>query len=122
VLAFVFDADLLSANGTSLMDMLNPIYTLPISALSGILESLDLYFLSNFINSFYELSLNSQLGTNNGYSFFELVIIAYSFFNVIIGLAIMYVNIAIYRFLYTVVEKLVKFIPNFHIPLGIKNK
>jgi hypothetical protein len=122
VFAFVFDADLLTANGTSLMDMLNPIYTIPISALSGILESLDLYFLSSFINSFYDLSLNSQLGTNNGYSFFELVIIAYSFFNVIIGLAIMYVNIAIYRFLYTVVEKIVKFIPNFHIPIGIKNK
>lgn len=122
VLSFGFDADLLSANGTSLMDMLNPIYTLPISALSSILESLSLDMLSDFINSFYELSLNSQLGSSNGYSFFELIIIAYSFFNVIIGLAVMYVNIAIYRFLYTVVEKLVKFIPNFHFPIGIKNK
>lgn len=121
VLSFVFDASLLSVNGTDLLDAINPIYTIPITALSSILENLGLDFLSNFIHSFYDLSLNSQLGTNNGWSFFELVIIAYSFFNVIISLAVMYVNIAIYRFLYTVTATFIRYIPKMHIPIKINN-
>ncbi len=122
VLSFIFDASLLSVNGTDLLDAINPIYTIPIAALSNILDGLGMDFLSNFIHQFYNLSLNSQLGSNNGWSFFELVIIAYSFFNVLIGLAIMYVNIAIYRFLYTVLETFVRYIPKMHIPIQIRNR
>lgn len=122
ILAFIFDADLLTVKGTNIIEMINPIYTFPITALSAILESLSLTTLSEYIDYFYDMSLNSKLGSGNGYSFFELVLIAYTFFSVLMSLATMYVNIAIYKFFYTIAEKVVAFIPNFHIPIGMKNK
>jgi hypothetical protein len=45
-----------------------------------------------------------------------------SYINVIIGLAALYVNLAIYKFLYSIVAALVNFVPRLAIPLAIRTK
>jgi hypothetical protein len=59
---------------------------------------------------------------SSGWSKANLVMVTNSYINVIIGLAVLYVNLAIYNFLYSVVAALVSFIPKLAIPIAIRNK
>ena len=77
------------------------------------------------VNSLYTLGLvigisvgETTLGTTIG----NLGMVANSYINVIIGLAVLYVNLAIYNFVYSIIAALVNFIPKFAIPLAIRNK
>ena len=48
--------------------------------------------------------------------------VANSYVNVVIALAVLYVNLAIYKFLYSIIAALVNFVPRLAIPLSISNK
>jgi len=52
----------------------------------------------------------------------HLVALAGGFVNVLIGLALMYVNLAIYGYLYGIVESLTAWVANPSLPISMKNK
>jgi hypothetical protein len=52
----------------------------------------------------------------------DLLLVAGAFINVAVGLAVLYVNLAIYHFLYTIVSNFIKWIQSPSIPISMKSK
>ena len=52
----------------------------------------------------------------------DLLLVAGAFINVAVGLAVLYINLAIYHFLYTIVSNLIKYIQSPSIPISMKSK
>ena len=123
-LGFVLDQNLFNAQSTSLMDVFTPIYSTPINVLNEILKTLNLNTISDLLHSASSFHVDTT-GTYNGdfmWSTQDLLGVLGSYVNIIIGLAFMYVNLAIYGFLYNVMASLIKWVSAPSIPLSIKNK
>jgi hypothetical protein len=120
-LSFLFDSALMSTSGDSMTSCIGPLYALPAGAISELSSMVHLDYLSDQLNSFITYKLDSSQTFGNGWNFNNLGMVANSYINVVIGLAVLYVNLAIYKFLYSIVAALVNFIPRLAIPLSIKN-
>ncbi len=124
-LSFAFDTDLLSSftNG-SILDNISGLYALPMDAISSILSVLHMDSLASILHSFADFKMNSTqtFGGDFLWDANDLMIVAGSYINVLAGLAVLYVNLAIYNFLYSIVAALVNFVPRLAIPLAIRTK
>ena len=123
-LSFVFGASLFSGSSDSVVGMMSGLYTYPMEALNTLIAAVpffDLSMVSKALSTFSGFVLDSTQNSS-GWSIENLGMVVNSYINVIIGLAILYVNLAIYSFLYSVVSALVNFIPRLAIPLSMRTK
>ena len=123
-LSFVFDTSLLntSGGGEAMLDSVRSLYALPGAAVSELTSMVHLDYISDQLSAFAAYKLDTAQNLGNGWNFGNLGMVANSYINVAIGLAVLYVNVAIYTFLYNIVSALVSFIPRLAIPLSISNK
>jgi len=122
-LSFLFDTSLLnSSGGDGMLDSISPLYALPGAAIAELTSMVHLNYISDQLSAFATYKLDTVQNLGNGWNLGNLGMVANSYINVIIGLAVLYVNLAIYRFLYNIIAALVNFIPRLAIPLSISNK
>ncbi len=122
-LSFLFDTSLLnSSGGDGMLDSIIPLYALPGAAIAELTSMVHLNYISDQLSAFATYKLDTAQNLGNGWNLGNLGMVANSYINVIIGLAVLYVNLAIYRFLYNIIAALVNFIPRLAIPLSISNK
>ena len=124
-LSFVFDADLFSSYASdSILSNISGLYALPMNAISSLLSVVRMDALASILHSFADFKMNSTqtFGGDFLWDANDLIIVAGAYINVIAGLAVLYVNLAIYNFLYSIVAALVNFIPRLAIPLAIRTK
>jgi hypothetical protein len=120
-LSFLFDSALMNLSGDSMLSSISPLYALPAGAISELSSMVHLDYLSDQINSFVTYKLDASQSFGEGWNFNNLGMVANSYINVVIGLTVLYVNLAIYKFLYSIIAALVDFVPRLAIPLSIKN-
>lgn len=124
-LSFLFDASLYTTSNTFNLSGLGELTALPMNALNQLLSALELDYIGNFLKDITAMRFGSEpvglLGDMKWYRN-DLLMVAGGFINVMIGLAIMYVNIAIYNFLYGMVETFSKWIQNPSLPISTKNR
>ncbi|MDG2194706.1 MAG: hypothetical protein P8K77_07690 [Polaribacter sp.] len=123
-LSFVFDTSLLntSGGGEAMLDSVRSLYALPGAAVAELTSMVHLDYISDQLSAFAAYKLDTAQNLGNGWNFGNLGMVANSYINVAIGLAVLYVNVAIYTFLYNIVAALVNFIPRLAVPLSISNK
>jgi hypothetical protein len=122
-LSFVFGTDLSTDAGDSMVSMMSGLYSYPMAAAASLVAAIpffDLSMITNALHSFSGYALDSAQNAS-GWSLENLGMVCNSYINVIIGLAALYVNLAIYNFLYAIVAALVNFVPRLAIPLSIRN-
>ena len=121
-LSFLFDTSLLnSSGGGEMLDSVRSLYALPGAAIAELTSMVHLDYISDQLSAFATYKLDTAQNPGNEV-LVNLRMVANSYINVIIGLAVLYVNLAIYRFLYNIIAALVNFIPRLAIPLSISNK
>jgi hypothetical protein len=122
-LSFLFDTSLLkySEEVIEMLDSISPLYDLPGAAIAELTSMVHFNYISDQLSAFATYKLDTAQNTGNEV-LVNLRMVANSYINVIIGLAVLYVNLAIYRFLYNIIAALVNFIPRLAIPLSISNK
>jgi len=123
-LGFVLDHSLFAASSTGLLDVLAPIYSAPMNVLHELLTAVSLGVVSDLLHSATNFHLDST-GNYNGdfiWDAKDLIGLLGAYVNIIIGLAFMYVNLAIYGYLYNLMSSLIKWVSSPSIPLSIKNK
>jgi len=122
-LSFLFDTSLLkySEEVIEMLDSISPLYALPGAAIAELTSMVHLNYISDQLSAFATYKLDTAQNPGNEV-LVNLRMVANSYINVIIGLAVLYVNLAIYRFLYNIIAALVNFIPRLAIPLSISNK
>lgn len=124
-LSFVFDSNLFSSYaGNSVMSSFTDLYSFPINTMSSLLSMLHVDFMSNALNALMGMRFDSDVvyGSDFVWNAHDLGMVANAYFNVLIGLVILYVNIAIYTYLYSIVSALVDFIPRMAIPVALRTK
>jgi len=119
-LSFLFDTSLLnSSGGGEMLDSVRSLYALPGAAVAELTSMVHLDYISDQLSAFAVYKLDTAQNLGNGWNFGNLGMVANSYVNVVIGLAVLYVNLAIYTFLYKIVAALVSFIPRLAIPLSM---
>ncbi len=121
-LSFLFDSALINSSGDSLLDSISALYALPVAAISELLGMVHLDYLADQLNSFINYNLSTSQNFGNGWNVGNLGMVANSYVNFVVVLAVLYVNLAIYKFLYSIIAALVNFVPRLAIPLSISNK
>ena len=124
-LCFLLDSDLLlSSSSNPSLEILGGLYAFPISTLSNILVTLRLDIIANALQSFTAFKLNASQSFGNDFIWYasDMVIVASSFVNVIAGLAVLYVSLSVYNYMYSLVATLANFIPKLAFPLAIRNR
>jgi hypothetical protein len=108
----------------SLMGSLAGLYSLPMEAFSTLFNMLKLDYLGGVLNSIVSFKMSGATNFNNDFSWNinDLLTVGGQFVNVLVGLAMLYVNLAIYHFLYTMVSNFIHWIQSPSLPLSIKNK
>ena len=124
-LSFVFDADLLSSfSNYSILSHIGGLYSLPMNTISELLSTFHMDALATILHSFTDFKMNATqtFGGDFIWDANDLMIVAGAYINVLVGLVVLYVNLAIYNFLYAIVSALVNYIPRLAIPLSIRTK
>ena len=124
-LSFLFDNDLFgTAVSTSLLGGLAWVSSLPMEGLNALLNALNLEYIAGVMQSITSSHLESSRSFNNdmSWNYHDLLLVAGGFINVMIGLAVLYVNLAIYNFLYNMIATFSKWIQNPFIPISTKNR
>lgn len=119
-LSYVFDASLFNSAGDSMLGAISSMYELPGAAVAEFASMIHLDYVADQISAFASYQLDSTQSYGNGWNMENLAMVAHSYINVVIGLAVLYVNLAIYKFLYSLVAALVNFIPRLAIPISMK--
>lgn len=123
-LSFLFDANLFTITNTASLSALAGLATLPMEGLTNLFLALKLEYLTSVLSSFSSFNLASTQSFTSDmlWNYNDLFLVAGSFINVLVGLAFLYVNLAIYQFLYTIVANFIKWIQSPSIPISVKNK
>jgi len=124
-LGFVADNNLFCASASSsLLDNFAWTASLPMQGLNDLLELLKLDSIANALNTLMSFNMSDAVDYNNDMKWdaHHLVSLAGGFVNVLMGLALMYINLAIYGYLYGIVESLTSWIASPSIPISVKNK
>lgn len=124
-LNYAFDSNLLGVStNNSVLSSIGALYTFPVDTLNTIFSSIRLGFVADLLNSFfaYKLDATQNFSGDLTWNLMDLKMVANAYINVIIALAALYVNLAIYNFLYTIVSSLISFIPKLAIPIAIRKR
>lgn len=124
-LSFVFDTNLFTSYmDNSVMSSFTDLYSFPINTATSLMSMLHADFMSNAVNALMGMRFDSDViyGSDFVWNPRDLGMVANSYFNVLLGLVILYVNLAIYTYLYAIVSAVVNFIPKLAIPVAIRTK
>jgi hypothetical protein len=124
-LSFLLDHNLFStASGNGVLDVLAPIYSLPMEAMNGIFKATGLSFLSDFMTNVtsFRLPGANSFGGDFRWAASDLIGVLGAYINVMIGLAFMYISLAIYGYLYNIVASIIKWISSPSFPISTRNK
>lgn len=123
-LSFVFDSNLFNATSSVSLGAISGLAALPMEGLTTLFTALKLEYLTSVLTSVTSFSMaGAQSFTGDMlWNANDLLLVAGAFVNVAVGLAILYVNLAIYNFLYTIVSNFIKWIQSPSIPISLKNK
>lgn len=123
-LAFLLDNNLFDASSGSAMDALNALASLPMNLLGRVLDLFHLGMVSDFLSEASGFHMQSG-GLYNGdfvWNIQDLKAVVGSYINVLVGLVFVYVNLAIYGYLYNLAATLIKWISSPSLPISLKNK
>jgi len=123
-LSFVFDTNLFTVTNSNSLSALGGLATLPMEGLTNLFGALKLDYLTSVLASFGSFNMAStQTFTGDMlWNANDLLLVAGAFINVAVGLAVLYVNLAIYHFLYTMVSNFIKWIQSPSLPIAMKTK
>ncbi len=123
-LSFVFDTNLFNVTNSTSMSALAGLASLPIEGLTNLFAALKLEYLTSVLASFSSFSMAATQSFTGDmlWNANDLLVVAGAFINVAVGLAVLYVNLAIYHFLYTIVSNFIKWIQSPSIPISMKSK
>jgi hypothetical protein len=123
-LSFVFDTNLFTVTSSNSLSALAGLATLPMEGLTNLFAALKLEYLTSVLASFGSFNMaGTQTFTGDMlWNANDLLLVAGAFINVAAGLAGLYVNLAIYHFLYTIVSNFIKWIQSPSIPISMKSK
>lgn len=123
-LSFLFNASLFSASSDSMVGMMSGLYSFPLQAATSVITAIpffDLSLITNALNTFSSFSLDATQSAG-GWSIENLGMVCNSYINVMVVLAVLYVNLAIYNYLYSIAAALVNFVPRLAIPVAMRTK
>ena len=123
-LSFLFDINLYNATTELPLSAVGGVVGLPMEGLSNLFSALKLDYLTSVLNGFtgFKLSGSQSFTGDMLWNINDLFLVAGAFVNVALGLVVMYVNLAIYHFLFTLVSNFIKWIQSPSIPISLKSK
>lgn len=124
-MGFIVDNNLFCASvGSSLLANFAWTASLPMQGLNDLLGLLQLDAISNALTTLMSFNMAdaAEFDGDMKWNAHHLVALAGGFVNVLMGLALMYVNLAIYGYLYGIVESLTAWVANPSLPISVKNK
>ncbi len=125
LISYLFDNSLfMYTSDNNIMGSLASLYTLPMEAMSTLFSALKLDYLSGILNNITSFKMAGSTSFNGDFvwNINDLLTIGGSFINVLVGLAILYVNLAIYYFFYTMLSNFFNWIQSPSLPISVKNK
>lgn len=124
-ISFLTDHNLYSGGmAMDIQQALQPIAGLPAEALHSIFKALDMTMLSDFFNSLsnYKFSGAGDFGGDFSWNPNDILGVAGAYLNVILGLILVYINLAIYGYIYNLLASLVSWISSPSLPISVKHK
>lgn len=127
VLGFVTDTNLFcccATMGNGLLENFAWTTSLPMQGLNDLLGMLKMDAIANAIHTLMSFNMADAVEFDGDmkWNAYHMVALAGGFVNILMGLALMYVNLAIYSYLYGIVESLSAWIANPSLPISVKNK
>lgn len=98
--------------------------SLPMDGLNALLAALRLDYLSGVITNVTAFRLNdaATFGGDMLWNRNDLLLVGGAYVNVMLGLAVVYVNLAIYNYMFGLVDSLSKWIQSPTLPVSMKSK
>ena len=126
-LSFLFDQNLFNpaTSGASLLSPMAPLATLPMDLLAGIMTFLKFDGVTGMINNAMAYRMDNSAGIAYGNFVWDVrdwALVLGAYVNVIVGLIMMYISLAIYGYIYGIISSLISWIANPTFPLSMKNK
>ena len=97
---------------------------LPMDGLNTLFNALRLEYLTTVLHTFTAFKMPSTQNFTGDmlWNINDLLLVGGAFVNVVVGLVVLYVNLAIYHFLYSIVSNFIKWIQSPSIPISMKSK
>ena len=123
-LSFLFDNNLYNATTALPLSAVSGVVGLPMEGLNNLFSALKLDYLTSVLNGFtgFKMSASQSFTGDMLWNINDLFLVGGAFLNVAIGLVVLYVNLAIYHFLFTLVSNFIKWIQSPTIPIAFKSK
>ncbi|MFM6953381.1 MAG: hypothetical protein ACKOWL_00155 [Sphingobacteriaceae bacterium] len=126
-LSFLLDTAVFNPmnEGTEVLMPLAPLASLPVDLMSSLLNAVGLATVSDMLHSLTNYQFNGGAPQFNGdfvWNIRDLAAVLGAFINVLLGLAMMYISLAIYGYVYGLASSLLKWVANPSLPISIKNK
>jgi len=128
-LAFLLDQTLFAASPVLILDVMSKVGEIPMALLAGILNWFDMGGVSDMLSNLTSFKLDAsndygQIGVDGDFNWntADLFKTIASYINIIIGLAFLYISLAIYGYLYNLVCTFIKWLSSPAIPISVKNK
>ena len=123
-LSFVFDSNLYNAITEVPLSGISGVAGLPMEGLTNLFSALKLDYLTSVLNGFasYKMSGTQSFTSDMLWNINDLLLVGGAFVNAALVLVGLYVNLAIYHFLYSIVSNFIKWIQSPSIPISMKSK
>jgi hypothetical protein len=123
-LSFLFDTNLYNAATEVPLSGISGVAGLPMQGLSNLFSALKLDFLTGVLNSFsaWKMGATQSFTGDMLWNINDVLFVGGAFLNVAWGLVILYINLAIYHFLYSIVSNFIKWIQSPSLPVSMKTK
>lgn len=123
-LSFLFDTNLYNAATEVPLSAVSAMAGLPMDGLNTLFNALRLEYLTTVLHTFTAFKMPSTQNFTGDmlWNINDLLLVGGAFVNVVVGLVVLYVNLAIYHFLYSIVSNFIKWIQSPSIPISMKNK
>lgn len=124
-LSFLFDNNLYCACiSSSMLGVVGWVSALPMDGLNTLLSTLHLDFISKVMADITSFRLDDSSSFNGDmmWNRHDLLLLGGAYINVMLGLAVVYVNLAIYNYLYNMIETFSKWLQSPSLPFSTKNK
>lgn len=125
--SFLVDHDLFASNnmGMDLLGVLAPISAFPLVLLAKLVGIVGVNGISETLSSItaYRMeAASTSFGGDFQWNINDILNVLSAYLNVMIGLAMMYISLTVYKYTYGLIASVIKWVANPFIPILIKNK
>ncbi len=126
-LSFLMDQDLFNpaTSGANLLSPMAPLATLPMDLLAGIMAHFKFDGITGMINGAMAYRMDNSAGIYYGNFVWDVrdwALVLGSYVNVMVGLIMMYISLAIYGYIYGIISSVIAWIANPSFPISMRNK